>query len=157
MLRKYPGTSRCCLVLVILLCGSATAVAEEKVSVCVIAILAGEGEEKVDDPRLVCIAREVKKLNPKLTRLRLGNMSCGSLPVGARDDFKLVEDEVASVVIQQAADKDNRIQLKVTPPKMGEITYMTACGKFLPILTPYRTKKDEVLIIGIRVQPCQGK
>ncbi len=157
MLRKYPGTSRCCLVLAILLCGSATAVAEEKVRVCVIAILAGEGEEKVDDPRLACIAREVKKMNPKLTRFRLESMSCQSLPVGARDNFKLVEDEVAGVVIQQAADKDNRIQLKVTPPKMGEITYMTACGKFLPILTPYRTRKDEVLIVGIQVKPCQGK
>jgi hypothetical protein len=157
MLAKYPGTSRCCLVLAALFSGAATAAAEEKVRVCVIAILASEGEDKVDDPKLVCIAREVKKMNPKLTRFRLENMSCQSLPVGVRDNFKLVEDEVASVLILQTADKDNRIQLKVAPPKMGEITYLTACGKFLPIMTPFRTKKDEVLIIGIRVTPCPCK
>ncbi len=156
MLLNHPGTSRCCLVLLLLFSGAATAAADEKVNVCVIAILASEGEEKFDR-KLECIAREVKKTNPKLTRFRLENMSCGSLAVGARDNFKLVEDQVASVVIQQAADKDNRIQLKVTPPQMGEITYVTACGKFLPILTPFRTKKDEVLIIGIRVLPCPCK
>jgi hypothetical protein len=156
MLRKYPGTSRWCLVLAALLSGAATATAEEKVRVCVIAILATERDDKVER-KLECIAREVQKMNPKLTGFRLESMSCQSLAVGTRDNFKLVEDQVASVLIQQAADKDNRIQLKVTPPQMGEITYMTACGKFLPILTPFRTKKDEVLIIGIQVRPCQGK
>jgi hypothetical protein len=156
MLVKYPGTSRCCLVLVALLSGTATAVAEEKVRVCVIAILATERDDKVER-KLECIAREVRKMNPKLTGFRLENMSCQSLPVGALENFKLVEDQVAGVLIQQAADKDNRIQLKVTPPQMGEITYNTVCGKFLPILTRFRTKKDEVLIIGVRVQPCPGK
>jgi hypothetical protein len=148
--------SRCSLVLVALLAGTATAAAEEKVRVCVIAILATEKNDKVER-RLECIAREVQKMDPKLTGFRLENMSCQSLPVGARDDFKLVEDQVAGVQIVQAADKDKKIQLKVTPPQMGEITYETSCGKFLPILTRFRTKKGEVLIVGLRVQPCPCK
>jgi hypothetical protein len=156
MLVKIPGPSRCCLVLAALLLGAAPASAEGKVRVCVIAILATENNDKVER-RLECIAREVQKMNPKLTGFRLKNMSCQSLAVGARDDFKLVEDQVAGVLIVHAADKDNRIQLKVTPPQMGEITYVTACGKFLPIMTPFRTKDGEVLIVGVRVQPCQGK
>jgi hypothetical protein len=153
---KGPGTGRCCLALAGLLIAAAPAAADEKVRVCVIAILATENDAKVER-RLECIAREVQKMNPKLTGFRLKNMSCQSLAVGAKDDFKLVEDQVAAVVIQQAADQDNRVQLKVTPPQMGEITYVTACGKFLPIMTPFRTKKGEVLIVGVRVQPCHGK
>src|SRR5581483_12437372 len=130
MFAKSPGARRCGLVLVALLAGAATAAAEEKVRVFVIAILATENNNKVER-RLECIAREVQKMDPKLTGFRLANMSCQSLPVGASDDFKLVEDQVAGVHILQAADKDNRVQLKVTPPQMGEITYVTACGKFL--------------------------
>jgi hypothetical protein len=156
MLVRCPGSSRCCLVLVALLMGAAPAIAEEKVHVCVIAILATERDDKVER-KLECIAREVRKMNPKLTGFRLVQMGCQSLAVGAKDDFKLVEDQVAGVVILQAADKDNRIQLKVTPPAMGEITYVTVCGKFLPIVTPFRTKKDELLIIGVRVLPCPCK
>jgi hypothetical protein len=156
MLVTYPGASRCCLVLVCLLSGAATAMAEEKVRVCVIAILATERNAKVD-PKLDCIKREVQKMNPKLTGFRLAEMSCQSLAVGATDNFKLVEDEVAGIVVLKAADNEGRIQLKVTPPKMGEIRYEIRCGKFLPILTPFRTRNDEVLIVGVRVQPCQGK
>jgi hypothetical protein len=127
-----------------------------KVRVCVIAILATEDNAQVDR-RLECIAREVQKSNPKLTGFRLAQMSCQSLAVGVREDFKLVEDHVAGVAVLKAADKDNCIQVQVTPPLMGDITYATACGKFLPILTPVRTRANEVLIIGVRVTPCPGK
>ena len=47
--------------------------------------------------------------------------------------------------------------LCVGPPSMGEITYSTPCGKFLPIFTPILTRKGEKVIIAVRVQPCQKK
>ena len=61
------------------------------------------------------------------------------------------------MTIKEAGDKMDRVRLKVTPPLMGEICYSTPCGKFLPILTPFRTRNGDHLLVAIRVQPCSGK
>jgi hypothetical protein len=126
-----------------------------KVRVSVVAILASEKSDKVDD-KLKAIAAEVRRMRPALKGFTMANLSCKSLSIDAADIFDLIEGQRARVVIEKAADRMDRIQLKVTPPKMGEITYETPCGKFLPILTPIKTKAGEVLIIAIRVQPCNG-
>jgi hypothetical protein len=147
------------LVVLALLAAGAPARADEKVRVSVVAILASEGDKKVDR-QLECIAKEVKKRHPKLNGFRMVSISSRSLPVGVEDTFDLVCDQAVSVTVQKAADKDNCIQLKVGPPLMGKITYKTACGKFLPIVTPYHTNAKgggDLLIIAIRVQPCHGK
>ena len=132
--------------------------AEEKgkVRVCVVVILATESDAKVDR-RLTNIAREVRKMRPKLTGFRFQNVSCKSLAIGTKDQFELLDDQVAAVTVQRGADKNDLVRLKVRPPLMGEITYSTACGKFLPIVTPYRNKSNDLLIIAVRVQPCHGK
>lgn len=127
-----------------------------KVRVSVIVILASETDDHVDK-RLECIAREVRKMYPNLKGFRLGKMACKSLKIGDVSSFELTDDQKTSVTIQKAADKMDRIRLKINPPQMGEIIYSTPCGKFLPIMTPYRTKANEVLMIAIRVQPCNGK
>jgi hypothetical protein len=126
-----------------------------KVRISVLIILASEKTDKIDT-KLGCIPREVRKTNPKLTGFRMGKLSCKSLTVGTADKFDLVEGQKASVTVQGAADKMDRVRLKVGPPSMGEITYSTPCGKFLPILTPFRTKSGEMVLIAIRVQPCHG-
>jgi hypothetical protein len=130
--------------------------ADEEVRVCVIAILASQRDKKVD-PRLTCIAKELRKMYPELTGFRLARddgMSCQSVAVGARKLFKLPENESAVITVERAADKDNRVRLKVRPPRMKAITYTCPCGKFLPIVTPIRTKVDDLLIIAVRVTPC---
>ncbi len=129
---------------------------ERKVRVSVVVILASETDATIDK-KLECIAREVTKMHPKLKGFRLGPMGCKSLKIGEANVFDLAEGKTTTITIQQAADTMDLIRLKVGPPKMGEITYSTPCGKFLPILTPYRTKANETLIIAIRVQPCNGK
>ena len=126
------------------------------VKVSVVAILASEKDDKID-PKLKAIAQEVRKTRPALKGFRMANLSCRSLRIGAVDEFELVEGEKASVTIKGAADKMDRVRLKVVPPEMGAICYSTPCGKFLPILTPFRTKSGEHLLIAIRVQPCGGK
>jgi hypothetical protein len=126
-----------------------------KVRISVLIILASEKDDKVDK-KLECIAREVRKSHPKLRGFKMANLSCKSVTVGAADTFELVEDEQTSITVLRAADKMDRVHLKVGPPMMGQITYSTPCGKFLPILTPHRTKKGQVLIIAVRVQPCNG-
>lgn len=127
----------------------------KQVRISVVVILASENGNAVDK-KLECIAKEVQKIHPKLKNFQLARLSCKSVAVGKADIFDLVENQTTNITIQKAADKMDRIRLKVGPPQMGEIIYTTTCGKFLPILTPYRTKKDEVLIIAVRVQPCVG-
>ena len=127
-----------------------------KVRVSVVVILASEKDDKVDK-KLECIAREVRKMHPRFKGFRMANLSCKSVAVGSADLFELVEDQQASITVQRAADKMDRVRLKVGPPMMGEITYSTPCGKFLPILTPYRTKGNDQVLIAVRVQPCNGK
>jgi hypothetical protein len=129
---------------------------DEKVTVTVVAVLASDQSDKID-PKLDLLAKEVQKVEPKLTGFRLAKSTCKPLAVGQSDDFALVADQTASVKVERGADPDDRVQLKVTPPQMGEITYETACGKFFPVITPYRTPAGEVLIIAVRVQPCRGK
>jgi hypothetical protein len=128
----------------------------KRVRVTVIIILASETDTRVDR-KLECIAREVRKMDPKLKGFRMHNLSWKSLPLGKPDTFALVEGQSASITVQKARDKMDRIQLAVGPPMMGEITYSTPCGKFLPIFTPVRTKKGEQVFIAVRVQPCSKK
>jgi hypothetical protein len=129
----------------------------ENVQVTVVAILANERDNKVDD-KIKCIADEVKKREPSLTGFRMARLSCKSLVVGTKETFPLVEDEKATVTIQHGADKENMVGLVLKAPRLGEITYSIKCGKCFPILTRYQTKDNERLILGIMVKPCnKGK
>ena len=161
MIVRSIHTTRLGLGLLGLLCAvpillSADPKPDRKVHVSVVVILASETDTTIDK-KLECIAREVTKMHPKLKGFRMGPMACKSIQIGEANIFDLAEGKTTTITIQQAADKMDRIRLKVGPPKMGQITYSTPCGKFLPILTPYRTKANETLIIAIRVQPCNGK
>jgi len=126
---------------------------DDEIRVSVVAVLATTQNDKVDS-RLECIAREVKKAEPTLTGFAVGKISCSEVEVGDRQDFRLVDDQTIGITVESRCDKDGRVRLKVTPPTVGEITYTTSCGKFFPIVTRYRTKKGDLLIVAIRVQPC---
>ncbi|MFM7149248.1 MAG: hypothetical protein ACKO23_05355 [Gemmataceae bacterium] len=127
-----------------------------RVRVSVLVVLASEKNAETDK-KLEEIAREVRKTHPRLKGFRMVSLSCKSLPVGRGDSFDLVEDQKAEITVERAADKEDRVRLKVEPPQMGAITYSAPCGKFLPILTRTRTANNEQVLIAIRVQPCQGK
>jgi hypothetical protein len=130
---------------------------DDGVTVSVVAILATDQDDKID-PKLEHIAKEIQKTEPKLTGFRIAKMTKKDIAVGANDDFDLGADQTLHVAVQQKSDKDDRYQLKITPPQMGDIVYQTrCCGRFLPIITPVRTKNDEWLIVGVCVQPCTGK
>jgi hypothetical protein len=129
---------------------------KEPVQVSVIAILATERNTDID-PRLACIAREVRKTHKKLTGFQLATTARKPLTVGVREVFELVGDQKVAITVKESADERNHVRVKVAPPKMGEITYDTCCGKFLPIVTPYRMKNNDLLIIAVRVQPCHDK
>jgi hypothetical protein len=158
MFAGWAGASRGCLVLALLLGVTAAARAEDKetVRVCVIAILATDKNANVDED-IKCIAKEVRKTNPELTGFKLAKMSCQSVEVGGKKDFELVDDQVAAITIAPPADNDDHYRIKLTPPKLGRITYTSTCRKFLPIKTRYRTKDNELLIIAVSVNPCRRK
>lgn len=128
----------------------------ETVQVSVIAILATDQDDKID-PKLACIAREVRKTHKELTGFRMGKIAKKSLVVGVKQTFDLGGDQKAVLTVKQAADSKNRVEVTIEPPQMGEITYDTCCGKFLPIVTPIRTKNNDLLLIAVRVQPCHEK
>lgn len=130
--------------------------AAKNVRVSVVVIVASEKDRTVD-PKLRCIADEVRKIYPRLKGFKLAKMVCKSIPVNTRETFPLIDDQKAVIVIERGADKDNRVQVRVDPPLLGEITYSTPCGKFLPIVTRYRPNKHELLLLAVRVQPCNGK
>jgi hypothetical protein len=131
-------------------------VQKQEVRVTVLTILATERNAKVDGC-VECIAREVQKKYPKLTGFHRGPMSRKPILVGQKGTFDLVAGQVAVVTVGHGADESNRVELKVAPPQMGEITYETCCGKFFPIVTHFRTNQNDLLIIAVRVQPCHGK
>lgn len=136
------------------LAGPETVRAEEKVRVTVVAILANDRDKTVD-PKLECLAREIRKTEPRLTSFHLAQTACKSVSVGDSYQFPLVDNEVARVIVVHGADKDNRVSLKVKPPHLGEIVYTSACGKFFPIVTRYQTKDKDRLIIAVMVRPCK--
>jgi hypothetical protein len=131
-----------------------TGLPDGTIKVTVAAILATDRDDKVD-AKLDCFAREVRKLEPELTGFRLARTTCKPLELGVSYRFPLVDGKAAYVSLQQAADKENRVSLMVKPPGMGEIVYTSACGKFLPIMTPYQTKDKDRLFIAIMVKSCK--
>jgi hypothetical protein len=148
------------VVLLALLAGPAPAwgpaPAGEQARVSVVVILASESRTKVDG-KLEGIAREIRKMYPRLTGFRVEKVICKSLPVGKAERFDLVAGQSALITVEHATDASGRVELRVRPPLLGEITYNTACGKFLPIVTPFRTKDRELLILAVRAQTCHGK
>lgn len=129
---------------------------KEPVEVSLIAILATDRNDKVD-PKLACIARQVRRTHKELTGFQMATVTSKSLTVGDKYVFEVVGVQKVGVTVQQGADDKDRVQVKVAPPGMGEITYDTCCGKFLPIVTPFRTKDKELLIVAVCVRPCREK
>jgi hypothetical protein len=147
-----------CLAVIICSLGSAAgARAAGKVKVTVVTILATTRNDGVDK-RLRWIAEEIQKKEKDLKGFHIGPMQCRSLAPGEKYAFELPDKQEVVVVINHGADKENRVELKVKAPLQGEIVYDTVCGKFLPIVTRYKTKaRDERLIIAIMVRPCHKK
>jgi hypothetical protein len=129
--------------------------AAENVKVSVVVIVASETDDKVD-PKLECIAREVQRANKNLKGFRLVHMVCKSVPPKVQETYSLIDKQEVGITVDKGADKKDRVQVRIAPPLLGEITYITPCGKFLPIVTRYRPRPDELLIFAVRVQPCEG-
>ena len=128
---------------------------DERVRVTVVAILAHDRDNVVDE-KLRGIAEEVRKIEPRLTGFRIERFSSESLAVGATRAFPLVEDAKVKVTVEEKLD--GRICLTIHPPRYkGSVKYSCTCGKFVPIITRYKTAANETLIVGVMAQPCRKK
>src|SRR5262249_17423176 len=121
----------------------------------VVAVLASTESDKVD-PRVQCIADEVRKIHPRFKGFRLAVMTCKSLPVQQKTSIELLDKQSVDVTILHGADDQNWVALKVKPPCLGEVEYRSVCGKFFPMVTGWKTEQGERLIVAVRVQPCNG-
>jgi hypothetical protein len=132
--------------------------AVEDVEVTVVAILATTDKGAKVQPEVAAIAKQVQKKYPDLTGFRLAQMTCQPMTVGKAETFPLVDKEVATVTVEEPADKHDRVCLRVKPPGVKEITYTSCCGKFFPIVTRYHTKdQQERLITAVMVGTCKEK
>ena len=154
--RVVRGVAGSLVVLAFVVAARAGEDEKEPVEVSVIAILATDRNDKVD-PKLACIARQVRRTHKELTGFQMATVTSKSLTIGDKCVFEVIGAQKVGVTVQQGADEKDRVQVKVAPPGMGEITYDTCCGKFLPIVTPFRTKDKELLIVAVCVRPCREK
>jgi hypothetical protein len=125
----------------------------ENVQVTVLVILASEQDTKAD-LRLQCIAQQVRKKYPELKGLRVEGILHESVQVGKKKTFELIGGQKATINVLHGCDEEERIGLTVKVKGFGEMDYKCRCGKFLPLMTEYRTKDNERLLVAIRVAPC---
>lgn len=133
---------------------TASDVKPEEVTVSVLAILATDLHECVDE-RVSCIARQVQKKDARLKGFQIHKMMCQKIAVGGTKTFELIDDQTIPVTLSCGPNQDERVQLIINPPGLGTITYDTCYGKFMPFITPYRTFDNQQLIVAVRVQPCK--
>jgi hypothetical protein len=141
----------------LLLAGDRSAAAppapEESVKVTVAVILAN-GDGKVDG-RLKCVAAEVSKMHPRLTGYHLGTTTTHSIPLDGSETFKLVDGQEATVKVKRCKDCPARYCLEIQSKALvGEMAYTSVCGKYFPLVTGYKTKDRDQLIIAFKVESC---
>jgi hypothetical protein len=127
--------------------------ADDPVKVTVVIVLATTENETID-PKLTELAKEVQKRDPKLTGFKLKASEVKSIPVGESDSFDLVERQELKVKVERPKDANGRVSLSIKPPGLDNTTYGCTCDKFFPVVTPYKTKSGEVLIIAVMAKPC---
>jgi hypothetical protein len=126
------------------------------VRVTVVVVLATAKNADVD-PKLRDLAREVRKLDPTLTGLRIGGSARQSIPVGAGHTFDLVDGRGVRVRVERPKGPDGRVGLRIRLPDGSEMTYTCVCDRFVPLHTFVRTKDGDHVIVAVMAKPCTVK
>lgn len=130
---------------------------KDPVKVTLVIVLASEKGDKIDK-NLKMLAAEVQKTHPHLKSFRCKTQIMESLKPDVKTAMKCVDSEVIEMTVKHGADKNNRVSLHVKAPMMSALEYQSVCGKYLPIVTPYKTKTNgETLILAIKLEPCHAK
>ena len=124
--------------------------------VTMVVIKASESDDAIN-PKLATLAKEVRKRNDEFVGFKIVNTLDKSIPLGEPYSFDLPEKQTATVTIREGMDKAGRIELIVKLPGLDEVTYNCVCDKFFPIVTPYKLKTGETILVAILAKPCTGK
>ncbi len=127
--------------------------AEDPVRVTVVIVLATTEDIGVD-PKLIALAKEIKKRDPKLIGFKLVATEAKSIAVGDSYTFELVDNQELMVKVEKPKDAGGRISLAMKVPGVEKLSYGCACDKFFPVVTPHQTKTGEVLILAVMAKPC---
>ena len=127
---------------------------KDPVKVTLVVVLASENGDHIDK-KIKPLADEVKKTHPHLKSFVWKSQEIKSLKPNEKASLHCVEKKMVDMIVKHGADKDNQVSIAVKPPMMSEVEYQSVCGKFLPIVTPVKTKKGETLILAIRLEPCK--
>lgn len=127
--------------------------ADDPVRVTVVIVLASDTDKTVD-PKLVELAKAVQKRDKTLTGFKLEATEAKSIAIGDSYTFTLVEKQELKVTVTRAKDADGKISLTIKAPELEKLTYGCVCDKFFPVVTPYRTKAGDVLIVAVMAKPC---
>ena len=145
------------LVAVTVLCGAGPVRSPDDVKVTVVLILATEKDDGIDC-ELKEIAKCIQQKHPQLKSFRLEELSRKYISIGKTETFPLVEKQVMTVAIRHAADDKGQVAISIRPPLAeNNVNYTTCCSKYLPIVTKYRTKDNEQLILAISIGCCKPK
>ena len=120
-------------------------------------MLATTGPKQVVDPKLIELARQVRRRDPKLTGFKLLATEVKSIPVGESATIPLVDKQELKVRVEAGKDELGRVTLTIKAPEMGEFCYACKCEKFFPFVTGYQTAKGEQLIIAVMGKPAGKK
>ena len=129
---------------------------EPPVKITLVVILASKTDKTIN-PKLATLAQEVRKRDGDFTGFRIHQTLDKSIPIGASHSFELPEKQVAKVTATAGKDKDGRMELIVKLPGLDDVTYSCVCDKFFPIMTPYKLKSGETVLVAILAKPCMGK
>ncbi len=130
--------------------------APKPVRVTVVVVLASE-EDETTNPKLATLAKEVRKRNDEFVGFRIAATLDKSIAIGKSHTFELPEKQEARVTVAQGLDQDGRIEITVRLPGLDDVTYSCICGKFFPIVTPYKLESGETVLVAILAKPCTGK
>jgi hypothetical protein len=137
--------------------GEPTDKEQPTVNVTVAVILGSERKKDVDE-RLKGIACQVQEMHPKLTGFTVGTTTTHPMQLGKAQTFQLEDGQEASVTVKRCTEFPDRYCLEIRSKALvGEMAYSSVCGKYFPLVTNYKTKKNEQLIIAFKVETCGDK
>lgn len=122
-----------------------------------VVVIYATSQNNVVDKKLTALAKEMQKRETNLIGFEMGPTLQKSIPVGEAYQFPLPDERTLKVAIDKPRDKNGRVEMTLTAPGGGVVSYTCACGKFFPIITEHKTSCGKTMMLAVGAKPCTGK